>query len=114
MNTNLKSRLLLALPLLALGATLSACGRPERKMDIDAFVDEKISILADSTFNLETRCRAVTALGHLGTLASRAVPILECALDYEHPTVRKAIVVALHQIDPSASSLAMARHDDVE
>jgi HEAT repeat protein len=111
MNTNLKYRLILAVPLLALAASLSACGRQEHKIDIDAFVDEKISILADSTFNLESRCRAVHALGNLGTLASRAVPILECVLDNEHPTVREAIVSALRQIDPSARPLAMARHE---
>jgi hypothetical protein len=129
MNTNLKSRMLQMAALIALVGSVSAFkwGRPgeiaapaaistsdvkptsDAKKELDLFIDNMIGKLTDSDFTVR-RC-AARALGRIGHAAKRAVPSLLCALGDENASVREAVEIALDRIDPSARSLAKARHD---
>jgi len=98
-------QILKIVPILAMLAGLSACGRPSPRpvQDPTQYIDMLIRELADS--DSRTRQGAARALGVLGPRAAKAVPALECAQGDEESTVRDAATAALSRILPE---LAMA------
>jgi hypothetical protein len=91
--------ILKVLPVLALLAGLSACGRERRTENWTQYLPTLIRELEDPDYT--TRRKAARALGRMGPLALCAVPALDCAREDENCTVREEAQIALSCITRS-------------
>jgi HEAT repeat protein len=132
MNTNLRTRILQMVALLALAGCLTAFkwARPAEtshsvvtpasvgngpsiaNAEREIFIDNMIKKMTDPDFTVR-RC-AARALGRIGRSAQKAVPALLCALGDEDSSVREAAAIALDRIDPTVRALSLARNTNKE